>query len=390
MFKRYTRDQELVDYMKRSTKDWKPKDLEDKTSKKLLVSMAKEMEEATSRKKRNDVEEFDLSSYTTALSHFMENFDQDGRMLRSFQHSSMRDEVKVSHPFRKRTPKGFSYEAAKKFAEDMFYIFRYYMNSVIRYLKYNYYQYWLNEVPESDLGYFYLVHEVSYGNGAFLGLRKHEDIMIPTASHFANIPLIRDDFSLIRKDDWKRIVSDIGSFDTVQEKAAETSASGIFSLSMSEMVSSNLEKAYILAVIGLEEAVKEFYEQIDNLGTSSLKAKWLRKSQGIYETIEDLRKSIDYHELGFPDENAYKKTMDAVLDLIHQRNAIVHRKSPRHLAYTREWYASLGWNKYVSRTPAERKALSERVYSTIKLSQALFKYTASLWSNLHKRSSFSA
>jgi hypothetical protein len=372
----HTRDEIISQRLKKFAESFKSNNPEDKQTKKLLIDIAEQMSGMISTEEVNiGSDEFNPTNIQAALRRIIESTDKDERILRSSQYESMRDKIEPKAPFRRRVPRSFNDEATKQFGEDVFHIFRYYMNIIVRYLKYNFYQSWLKEIPETDAGYFYVHQKVTCKQEGFLALRKREGVMIPSLFLPVNTFLIGDTFSVIKKVDWKKIVSNFASFDIIQEKASENSTTGILSLSFAELVANNFEKAYILAVIALEEAVKQFYEIIENRGSVALKAKWQRKSDKITATIEHLRDNVDYHEFGFPDDLAYKKTMGNILQMIQQRNAIVHRKTPKRYASGQGWYTSLGFSKYVPRTPAERKDLHERICAAIEFSQSLSRYT---------------
>ncbi|MBD3159737.1 MAG: hypothetical protein GF309_13225 [Candidatus Lokiarchaeota archaeon] len=68
-------------------------------------------------------------------------------------------------------------ESAEKVAKYVFRVFRHYMNKIIRYYKYERMHHWLNEIKNSDAGYFFVINKVEHNGNEIVPYSHHNIVM---------------------------------------------------------------------------------------------------------------------------------------------------------------------------------------------------------------------
>lgn len=225
-----------------------------------------------------------------------------------------------------RIPRGPKIDISRieDFAEDLFDIFRHYMNLVIGLLRYDRQQYWLEEIPGTAKGYFYLYNEVRMnGKGP----------LIPSSRHQMEIERLPEDYC-ISEEEWNQLRSVATDAAALSARAGSFSLGGVFSQAMIAVEEGRLETAVILGMVGFEGALsllEEHYGKPDARSRYRDRVDWAKERIGgnlppcrlgnedvtVWRCVEGVPKK------GIRNAGRYYDYEDG---LIPVRNAVIHDK----------------------------------------------------------------
>ncbi len=175
------------------------------------------------------------------FAEFREADDKDGGSRRSILASSLDEAPKKMEGFRdKKVERGFL--DAQELAKYVFRVFRYYMNKVIRYFKYERMHHWLKEIRESESGYFFIKNRVTW-NGQEI---------VPYGVHSVIMSMLKMDEVYMDETDWWNSVEIVDDPDALDRYAEGFELGGIFSQTYEALAESKLEQAVILAITAIE------------------------------------------------------------------------------------------------------------------------------------------
>ena len=214
----------------------------------------------------------EVSDFIENLTKFLNRSDIKGTQFRGQlgTYLEMYKEL-IKLPISILRDKKFDVESVEKFGTDIFHIFRHCMNLIIRYFKYDKQQFWLQEIPDSYSGYFYVMNEVSF-NG--------KSPLIPIARYHHTSEFLSEDY-MIHRSDWNAIKDELSNYESLVKSSGDFTLGGIFSQSDSLLEENHLENAVILCVVGLEAAMTQtleyFYGEEGANGTAGFKLIRLEK-----------------------------------------------------------------------------------------------------------------
>ena len=242
------------------------------------------------------------------------------RQLRSFAAQYL----EVYKDLIKHDPKGIRLKkldvsAVEAFGTDLFLLFRFHMNKFLRLLRYSRQQYWIEEIPEYESGYFYIDNEVSFdGNGP----------LIPIIRHHHAIDRIPEDF-VIDLSEWADIREILSDDYKLSEHVDSFTLGGIFSQAVMAIEDEHVETAVILGLVGLEAAMSDvleyFYGESGTLGTAGEKCriiKCLLKAGNLHGVTNKEWRAIEGEPKPGFQKGDYRNYHDG---LIPVRNGVQHR-----------------------------------------------------------------
>jgi hypothetical protein len=220
----------------------------------------------------DEVNPKEVSDFLENLTRFLNRSDIRGTQFRGQlgTYLEMYKEL-IKLPISILRDKKFDVDSVEKLGTDIFQIFRHCMNLIIRYFKYDKQQFWLQEIPDSYSGYFYVMNEVSF-NG--------KSPLIPIARHHHTSEFLSEDY-MILESDWNDIKDELSNYEFLVKSSGDFTLGGIFSQSDSLLEADYLENAVILCVVGLEAAMTQtleyFYGEEGANGTAGVKLRRLEK-----------------------------------------------------------------------------------------------------------------
>jgi len=141
------------------------------------------------------------------------------------------------------TPSGINPDATYLFAKDLFHIIMSHWNNIIRYLKYELTQYWLEEYPIYAAGLFYIKNKVTLDGKEIL----------PYSTAFVRQDILKH--HLIDEKKWKSVTSELQDGNVFKTYQLDWTVDGILSQAFSHLVNDELPAAIILGGVALEEAM---------------------------------------------------------------------------------------------------------------------------------------
>ena len=140
----------------------------------------------------------------------------------------------------------FDVKEIEEFGNHFFLIAKEAINTLIRHLKYNHSQFWLEEIVEDSPGYFYIQNEVFMdGKGP----------LIPVARHLNTINML-DSMFLISLEDWNQIRNELHA----REKLDALTIGRILTQAERSLQENYLEAAVVISHVALEAALTNLIE----------------------------------------------------------------------------------------------------------------------------------
>lgn len=152
---------------------------------------------------------------------------------------------------KRRMPQGVDPDAARVFAEDLYSLLISFWNRIVRYLKYEESQYWLNEYPEYGSGLFFIRNRVTLDG----------DEIVPYGTAQVRQEILRE--NLIDLNRWEGIAAATKDERNLREREIDWTVSGILSQALSHLVANELLSAIVLSCVALEEAMTMSLHHVD-------------------------------------------------------------------------------------------------------------------------------
>jgi len=184
----------------------------------------------------------EMKSVTESKSRLLEFQDKDGTRLRWRYWSEIWDKLSSAQKGTKRKPAGVDPGLTESFGEDVFRITQYYWNLIIRYLRYEGSQYWLEEIPSYEIGQFFIKNSAS---------------ILPYATIQMDLMLISDEVDYVTHEKWNEFLEVTNDITLLERYSGGFEIGGIFSQAMTSLVNKEFEVSAILALIGLDYAMAE-------------------------------------------------------------------------------------------------------------------------------------
>ena len=142
----------------------------------------------------------------------------------------------------------FDVKEVEEFGNHLFLIGKEAINTLIRNLKYNHSQFWLEEIVEDSPGYFYIQNEV---------FMDSKGPLIPIARHLNTINML-DPMFLISLQDWHQIRSELHA----REKLDALTIGRILTQAERSLQEGYLEAAVVISHVALEAALTNLIEYV--------------------------------------------------------------------------------------------------------------------------------
>jgi hypothetical protein len=187
-----------------------------------------------------------------AQANYTKSQDSDGKKLRWRYWKEISENITKIFAGTKKKPQNVDPESTELFGEDLFHLLRHYWNLVIRYLRYERLQYWLEEFPSYELGQFYINNSVTVNC----------NVVIPCVSIRMELMLITDEIEYLDQEKWIETIQTTQDMQLLEKYSGGFEIGGIFSQSLRSLIDREFENAVILALIGLDSAMSEIMQII--------------------------------------------------------------------------------------------------------------------------------
>jgi hypothetical protein len=213
-----------------------------------------------------------LKSTEIPIDNESEAYQNYIKLRKSFLLQSVLSEVKKGS---RKLPEGVDPTSVGEFANDLFNIVTGFWNNIVKYLKYEEAQYWVNEYPPHAAGLFFIRNRVTFDG----------EELLPHMTAHVRQQMIK--YNQIDNAKWKRIVAATKDGNKLQELQMEWTVDGILSQALAHLTQNELTAAIVLSCVALEEALTRALYHIDpeNYESGGLGAK-LGKAKGKINRIE--------------------------------------------------------------------------------------------------------